>query len=279
MRLSGKVALVTGSTKGVGAEIAVVYAQHGAYVVVTGRTAERGKAVVEDILASGGKAIFVQADLSSEQSVRNLVDRAVAAYGRIDILVNNAASTEMVPVVAKPVGQTSTEEFEASMKVAVYGTFWCCKYVIPRMVAAGGGSVINISSTTATRGFPCTPGYAASKGAVNALSRQMAADYGPHGVRVNTIVVGLVMTELGPGVADTPEPAFDAGGRQFVPRLGETADVAHLAVYLGSDQSSSVSAAELTVDGGATMRGPVSPASFDAGTRTVPGGADTFSGY
>src|SRR3977135_4078343 len=138
MRLSGKVALVTGSTKGVGAEIAAVYAQQGAYVVVTGRTVERGKAVVEDILASGGKAIFVEADLGSEQSVRRLVDRAIAAYGRIDILVNNAAATEMIPVAAKPAGDTSTEEFEASIKVAVYGTFWCSKYVIPRMVAAGG---------------------------------------------------------------------------------------------------------------------------------------------
>jgi NAD(P)-dependent dehydrogenase (short-subunit alcohol dehydrogenase family) len=278
MRLSGKVALVTGSTKGVGAEIAAVYAQQGAYVVVTGRTVERGKAVVEDILASGGKAIFVESDLGSEQSVRRLVDRAIAAYGRIDILVNNAASTEMIPVAAKPVGDTSTEEFEASIKVAVYGTFWCSKYVIPRMVAAGGGSVINISSMTATRGFPCTPGYAASKGAVNALSRQMAADYGPQGVRVNTIIIGLVITELSHGVAGTPELAEGTIGLQFVPRLGETADVAHLAVYLGSDESTFITASELTVDGGSTMKGPMLAASFERGTQMAAGGAPTTAG-
>ncbi|HTK65476.1 MAG TPA: SDR family oxidoreductase [Pseudonocardia sp.] len=278
MRLSGKVALVTGSTRGVGAEIAVVFAQQGAYVVVTGRAAEHGKAVVEDILASGGKAIFVQSDLSSEQSVRNLVDRAVSAYGRIDILVNGAASTETARAAARPVGQTSTEEFEASMKVAVYGTFWCCKYVIPRMVAAGGGSVVNISSMAAVRGLPCAPGYAASRGAVNALSRQMAADYGPHGVRVNTIVIGLVVAELGQRAAGTPEPGQGTLGPQLVPRPGEAADVAHLAVYLGSDEATFITAGELTVDGGVTMRDPEPAASFEPGNRMAAGGAAAAGG-
>lgn len=164
MRLRGKVAIVTGSTKGVGAEIAVVYAQQGAYVVVTGRSVERGRAVVEDILASGGKAIFVESDLASEHSVRNLVDRAMAAYGRVDILVDDVR-----PDVAAD---------EAS---------WCSEYVIPRMVAVGGGSVINISSTTAPR------------------SRRMAA--GRPAVRVNTIRV----SRFAPRMKETAELAVYLG--------------------------------------------------------------------
>lgn len=182
MRLRGKVAIVTGSTKGVGAEIAVVYAQQGAYVVVTGRSVERGRAVVEDILASGGKAIFVESDLASEHSVRNLVDRAMTAYGRVDILVDEI--------------------------VADRGS-WCSELVIPRMVAVGGGSVINIASTTELR------------------SRQMAAGHDRPSVRVNTIRVS-----------------------RFAPRLKETAE---LAVYLGSDESTFITASELTVDAGATV--------------------------
>ena len=267
MRLNQKVAIVTGSTRGVGAEIARRYAREGARVVVTGRTSQRGQAVVEEIRAGGGEAVFTPSDLTSEDSVRELVEATVAAYGRVDILVNNAAATEMIPVGAKPVGELSTEEFEAGLRVAVYGTFWCAKYAIPRMVETGGGSVVNISSMTATRGFPCTPAYAASKGAVNALSRQMAADYGLHGVRVNTIIIGLVITELSAGVAGTPELARGTIGLQFVPRLGECQDVAHLAVYLGSDESTFITASEMTVDGGSTMKGPMLAASFELGTQ------------
>lgn len=266
MRLQDKVAIVTGSTRGVGAEIARAYAREGARVVVTGRTAERGKGVVEEIRAAGGEATFTPSDLNDEQSVRELVETAVATYERIDVLVNNAAATETIPTGAKPVDRLSTSEFELGMRVAVYGTFWASKYALPHIVAAGGGSVVNISSMTATRGFPLTPAYAASKGAVNALSRQMAADYGPHNVRVNTIIIGLVITELSAGVAGTPELAAGTVGLQFIPRLGQTADVAHLAVYLGSDESTFVTASEMVVDAGSTVKGPMLAASFELGT-------------
>lgn len=187
MRLKGKVALVTGSTSGVGAEIAVRYAQEGARVVVTGRTQDRGKDVVEDIRASGGKSIFVESDPRSEQSVRELVTRVLASYGRIDVLVN------------------LVEE----QRAAVHPMFWCCWYVIPRMVAAGGGSVINLSAP------PAAPG------AVAALARQLAAAHRRHRVRVNTIVVGPADTEL---------------------------SVARLAVYLASDESASLTGRDLMPD-------------------------------
>jgi 3alpha(or 20beta)-hydroxysteroid dehydrogenase len=133
-------------------------------------------------------------------------------------------------------------------------------------MAAGGGSVINIGSMAGNRGFPLTAAYAASKGAVHALSRPMAADYGPHGIRVNTIVIGLVITELSAGVAGTPELAAGTVGLQFIPRLGQTADVANLAVYLGSDESTFITAGEFTVDGGSMMKGPMLAASFELGT-------------
>jgi len=267
MRLKDKVAVVTGSTRGVGAEIARHYAREGARLVITGRTAERGKAVVEEIRAAGGEAVFVPSDLNNEDSVRDLVQAAVATYARIDVLVNNAAATETIPTGAKPVDQLSTEEFELGMRVAVYGTFWASKYALPHIVAAGGGSVINIGSMTGTRGFPLTPAYAASKGAVHALSRQMAADYGPYNVRVNTIIIGLVITELSAGVAGTPELARGTVGLQLIPRLGHTADVAHLAVYLASDESSFITASEMVVDAGSTVKGPMLAESFELGTQ------------
>jgi NAD(P)-dependent dehydrogenase (short-subunit alcohol dehydrogenase family) len=186
MRLRDRVALVTGSTSGVGAEIAVRFAQEGARVVVTGRSAEPGRAVLEDILASGGKGIFVESDARFEESVRALVTRVLASYGRIDVLVN------------------LVEEEPA----AVHPMFWCCTYVVPRMVAAGGGSVINLSAR-------------ASTGSVTALARQLAVEHRRHRVRVNTIVVEETDSEH---------------------------RVADLAVYLASDASGFRTGRELTVD-------------------------------
>ena len=132
--------------RGSPAGIARAYAREGARVVVTGRTAERGTAVAAWRIRStaGGEAVFVASDLTSEDSVRELVQTTVATYERIDVLVNNAAATESIPTGAKPVDQLSTDEFEQGMRVAIYGTFWASKYALPHIVSAGGGSVINI---------------------------------------------------------------------------------------------------------------------------------------
>jgi NAD(P)-dependent dehydrogenase (short-subunit alcohol dehydrogenase family) len=189
--LRDRIALVTGSTSGVGAEIAVRFAEEGAQVVLTGWATERGRDVVEDIRASGGKAIFVTSDPRSGPSVHDLVTRVIAGYGRIDVLVN---------VVER-----------AAEREPVHPMFWCCRYVIPRMAVAGGGSVINLSAP------PAAPG------AVAALARRLAATHRPHRVRVNTIVAG---------------PAEGGQARR----------VADLAVYLASAESASLTGRELTPD-------------------------------
>jgi meso-butanediol dehydrogenase / (S,S)-butanediol dehydrogenase / diacetyl reductase len=265
MRLEGKKALVTGSTRGVGEEIAYSFAREGAAVAVTGRNPERGERVADRIRSLGGEAVYIQADLSKDADAERLVSQAADALGGLSILVNNAAATDLMATSTKPIADNTNEEFDAIVKVALYGTFWCIKFAIPHLVASGSSSIINVSSMASIQGFPGVPAYTAAKGGVNALTRQVAFDYGKAGVRVNTIIIGVVVNELTQGVVSTPEMAAAMEAIHFTPRLGECADVAHLAVYLGSDESSFMTAVEMAMDGGSTMKGPLPAQLVDAG--------------
>jgi len=256
LRLQGKVALVTGSTRGIGEEIAYRFAEEGAKVVVTGRDVDRGGRVAQKIQASGGAAVYLAADLSRESDVERLVAGTVQAFGGLNILVNNAAPTSLIAASSdKCMADHTTEEFDAIVKVALYGTFWCCKYAIPHLLLAGGGSIINVSSIASIRGFACVPAYSASKGGMNALTRQIATDYGTRGIRANTIIVGVIIHELTAGMVATPELKAAVDSLHLTPRPGECADVANLAVYLGSDESTFMTACELMMEGGAMMKG------------------------
>lgn len=248
--------MVTGATRGIGEEIAYYFAAEGAKVVVAGRNADRGARVVETIKASGGKAIFLAADVSSESDVKQLVTATVQAFGGLNILVNNAAPTTLIGASSdKCMADHTTEEFDAIVKATLYGTFWCCKYAIPHMLQAGSGSIINVSSIASIRGFACVPAYAASKGGINALTRQIATDYGTRGIRANTIVVGVIINELTAGMVATSELEAAVNSLHLTPRPGMCSDVANLAVYLGSDESAFMTAGELLIDGGAMMKG------------------------
>jgi len=257
VKLQDKVALITGSTRGIGEETARRMAAQGAAVVVTGRNKSRGERVAESIEESGGRALFVQTDVGVEEDVRNAVAAAVSAFGGLDILVNNAAPTDLMATQTTRLTEVSHQEFDDVMRVGLYGTVWACKYAIPEMVNRGGGSIVNISSIAAIRGLPGVCAYSCSKGAMNALTRQLALDYSPERIRVNTIVVGAIMNEMSSGVLATPEAVAAMESIHLTGRLGDNRDIAFLSVFLASDESGFITGNEFIADGGSASVGPL----------------------
>lgn len=254
MRLKGKVALITGSTKGIGRASALLFAAEGARVVVTGRDATAGAATVDEIRAGGGDALFVAADIRDEAQVRGLVESAVAHYGRLNVLMNNASPTEFTRGETRrdgPVDEMSIDDWHEVFEGATIGYFLVSKYGVPAMRDSGGGSIINISSAVSLRGFEGASGYPAAKGAINSLTQSLAATYGADGIRANAIIVGLILTS--PEARLTAEhPQFGPAllERHLVKRWGRPEDVARGALYLASDESGFVTGSLLTIDGG-----------------------------
>jgi NAD(P)-dependent dehydrogenase (short-subunit alcohol dehydrogenase family) len=245
MRLEGKVALVSGSTRGIGRSIAQVFASEGAKVAVTGRTVERGQKVVDLITADGGEAEFFALDVTQEESVASVIDQVVERFGSLTTLVNNAAPTVEVGSNIKPLVDVTTEEWELILRSALTGNvFWSCKYGIPRLAAAGGGSIINISSGQSVIGMGGFAAYAAAKGGMNSLTRAIAVETAADNIRCNTIVVGRVVAKGDAGAGITPGS---------LTRLGVPNDIAYAATYLASDESAFVTGSILTADGGFTI--------------------------
>ena len=245
MRLEGKVALVSGSTRGIGRSIAQMFASEGAKVAVTGRTVERGQKVVDLITAEGGEAEFFALDVTQEASVASVIDQVVERFGSLTTLVNNAAPTVEVGSNIKPLVDVTTEEWELILRSALTGNvFWSCKYGIPRLAAAGGGSIINISSGQSVIGMGGFAAYAAAKGGMNSLTRAIAVEAAPDNIRCNTIVVGRVVAKGDAGAGITPGS---------LTRLGVPNDIGYAATYLASDESAFVTGSILTADGGFTI--------------------------
>lgn len=255
MRLDGKVALVTGATRGLGRMTAIMMAKEGAKVAFTGRTVEAGRAVEDEIRKAGGEALFIPADSSQEEDVAGAVEKAVAAFGPITSLVNNAIATDHVGSGRDShVDQMDTATLDGIMRVALYGTFWASKYALPHMIKTGNASIVNISASSSVSAIPTRPAYQASKGAINSLTRQMAFDYGKRGVRVNTIVVGFVYngSESFRRLMEHPEmkPAMEK--LILLPYIGDSPDIANGCIYLTSDESKFVTGSMLFIDGGMT---------------------------
>jgi NAD(P)-dependent dehydrogenase (short-subunit alcohol dehydrogenase family) len=249
--LRGKAALVTGSTSGIGREIAATLAAHGASVMVTGRSTERGSEVVGAIRGSGGHAEFCPADLRSETEVRSLIDAAAAAFGRLDVLVNNAAPTGTG--ADDRVAELRTEDLELTIQVGLYAPFWCCKYALPHMLLSGGGSIVNISSTASIRGFHRRPAYSAAKAGLDALTRVLAVDYGKRGIRANSVTVGWVRSsELVEKALRDPQISAAVGRLLLTPAVGAVDDIANVALFLASDASRYVTGSSVAADGGMT---------------------------
>ena len=250
-RLTGRTALVTGATSGLGHAIAVAYAAEGARVAVAGRDAARGAAVVKEIRAAGGSATFVPADLDSATSAgaRQLADTAGEALGgHIGILVNNAG---VYPAPATD--RTDDATFDRIIAVNVRAPFFLVAELAPRMASHGGGVIVNIGSWVSQVGLSAGVLYSASKATLEQLTRGWAAEYGPSGVRVNAIAPGVIDTEGNAGHHDLLEPMISGFPAR---RLGRPEEIAAAAVYLASDEAAFAHGSTLLVDGGALTTRP-----------------------
>ena len=255
MQLDGNVALVTGSTTGIGAAIARRMAQEGAAVVLTGRTAERGERVATEIRDAGGRAHFVVMDAGVEADIESAVAAAESEFGALHILVNNAAPVDRLHL-DRPIGDASREVIESLLQVGLVGAMLAMKYGVPAIERSGGGAIVNISSNVAALGFGGAPTYTAMKGALTALTRQVAVDYAPS-IRCNAISIGAVrggdisneLQEEQPDLWNVIEKAHLLGS-------GEQDDIANAAIFLASSQSKWMTATVLYADGGMTGRAP-----------------------
>lgn len=267
MRLNGKVALVTGGTRGIGRGTVERLAREGASVGFTGRSEDVGREVEESVRADGGRALFVRADNGDESQVAAAVEKVVAEFGSLTTLVNNAiANDEAGSGRDSHVDVMTNESFDTIMTVALKGAFWNSKYAIPHMRKAGNGSIVNISATSSKRALPGRPAYQSSKGAINALTRQMAVDYGKENIRVNAIIVGFIYTGSDVMAAMLADPKIRAAFEKNVltPQLGEPEDIAAGVAYLASEDAKYVTGTQLTIDGGATCFQPLPELDFEA---------------
>ncbi|PKB67734.1 MAG: cyclopentanol dehydrogenase [SAR202 cluster bacterium Io17-Chloro-G4] len=249
MRLEGKVALITGGAKGQGAEEARMFAAEGAKVIIADILDSEGEKLAAEIGESGGDALFLHLDVTSEDQWRSAITAAVSRFGKLDVLVNNAAVWRRGHVE-----ETTSEHWDAVLEVNAKGVFLGTKAAIPEMRKAGGGSIINISSVAGLVGSLTSSAYSASKGAVRLLTKSTAIQYAGEGIRANSIHPGAVDTDMGDQVWPNAETREEVAGRTPVGRMGVPADIAYGALYLASDESSFVTGSELVIDGGMTAQ-------------------------
>lgn len=247
-RLDSRVAIVTGSTAGIGREIASVFAAEGAVVVVTGRNAARGQAVVDAIAAAGGTVAFRAADLDHEDECRELVDWTVEEFGGVSVLVNNAATSD-APDSA--VHDFTTDAWEKILRVDLTAAAWMCRAAIGAMLDADRGAIVNISSRAGLEGIPSHAAYSAAKGGLDSLTRSIAVDYADQNIRCNAIAAGYVLNEVRDREI-TPERRAQLDARHLT-RVGTARDVANAALFLAGDESDWITGITLPVDGGSTI--------------------------
>lgn len=250
-RLAGKVVLITGAGSGMGAEATVRFAREGAAVVACDMNVEAVRRVVTTAEAAGGKAIAVAMNVAKEAEVKEAVRTAVKAFGKLDVLYNNAG---IFPGDDHSVTDTEEAVWDKVLAVNVKGVYLVCKHGIPELLANGGGSVINVASFVALVGCSVPQdAYTASKGAVLALTKSLAVQYGPKGVRSNAICPGPIETPLLTAWL-LKEPAEKAKRLNRIPmgRFGRSEDVVNMALYLASDESRWTNGAAMVVDGGIT---------------------------
>ena len=252
MRLQDKVAIITGGGSGMGRTAALIFAGQGARVVVAEFSEAAGRETVGLVEAAGGTASFIRADVSSEVDAKSMVDHAIATYGRLDVLYNNAG---IMPEADHSVTDTDVAVWDQVMAVNVRGVFLGCKYAIPPMAAQSSGSIINIASFVALVGCSVPQdAYTASKGALLALTRSLAVQFGPQGIRTNAICPGPIETPLLMDWLLKDEAAKQLRlARNPTGRFGKPEEIVNMAVYLASDESRFTNGAQLVVDGGISI--------------------------
>ena len=252
-RLKGKVAIVTGSTSGIGVGIARLFAAEGAKVVICGRREAKGQAVVDMIAAEGGKASYHFMDITQIESVKQLIDDTAEKYGRLDILVNNAAN---VGLADGRIDEVTLEMWDAIFESDIRGTFYATKCAIPHMQKnETGGSIINIGSMASCGGDLGSTAYACAKAGVDMLTKYTALQYGKDNIRCNCVRPGLIVTPE--NEAKVPQALKDIFlSNIMVDRYGCPEDIGHMCVYFAADESEYVTGQVINVDGGMNSHAP-----------------------
>jgi len=238
--IAGRVALVTGASSGIGAEIARVFADAGATMIVTGRSGARLSAVAEETAAEA-----IEAELYTDDGCEELARGALALHSPIDILVNSAGLALVGPVL-----DCSNEDWDITMAVNLRAPFLLARALAPPMIAAGGGKIINISSQTGVIALADHAAYATSKGGLNALTKSLMVELAPHGIQVNAICPTVILTEMGREIWSPPEKSGPMIANTPLGRFGEPVEIADMALYLASPASNLVNGAVMMIEGG-----------------------------
>jgi NAD(P)-dependent dehydrogenase (short-subunit alcohol dehydrogenase family) len=252
-RLDDKIAIITGAASGIGAATAERVAAEGARTVVADLDADGARDVAGKISAAGGQATAVQADLGDNDSVRAMVDAAVAAYGGLDILHNNAAATRLAATQDWPVGVADPDVWDEMMRVNLRGAMVAIQAAVPHMIARGGGSIINTASGSGITGDVRNPAYGASKAALISLTRYVATEFGKQGIRCNAISPGFIVIPQKPGREAVMATMLR---HALTPRLGRPEDIAATVVFLASDEAEFITGQNICVDGGMLAHQP-----------------------
>lgn len=249
MRLTGKVAIITGAGSGMGEETAKLFAREGATVVATDINFEAVTRVVETIRSNGGEAIALQHDVTSRNDWENIYNEVQSVCGKLDVLVNNAGIA-----LAKPFLDQTEEDWARTYRINIDGVMLGTQYAIPLMEQNGGGSIVNISSISALTGMAGAGAYTASKGAVRSLTKAAAVDYGKHNIRVNSVHPGYIVTPMSAPHMEHPDYKQHFLNQIALPNLGRAEEVATAVLFLASDEANHITGIELPVDGGVTAK-------------------------
>jgi NAD(P)-dependent dehydrogenase (short-subunit alcohol dehydrogenase family) len=250
--LQNKIALVTGGTTGIGRETAVLFAKHGAKVVISGRREVEGNETIALVRAAGGDGLFVKSDVSKSADVRSLVQKTVEKFGRIDLLFNNAG----VEGQWKPITEQTEEDWNSVIDINLKGTWLCLKFVIQHMLKQGtGGAIVNMSSVAGLMGAAGAAIYVASKHGVIGLTRTAALEYATKGIRVNAVCPAVIETAMADRAFGDPEVSKRVLAQHPIGRFGKPIEIAEAVLWLCSDKSSFITGHYITLDGG-MLAGP-----------------------